>query len=1681
MNASIDQLSQPRFEEYTRSSGSAILMLPMLLLLLAAAPVFGHSKTTHQTLADYAAQKAASLTTPVTFTATQRSLLQQGAKDEDIPLTRTLNHAYNPVSGGSFPTGTTARNEISTRWTSMLNAFAAGNVNGGDESGAWHYLGRVSHLMQDMTSPLHAFAVEHAPCQFEKYWEANDSTLRSAISSIGGPLHSSTLDAKATEKLDSFSTSRLHDRFNNSSPNKGSDDPRGWVETMVWSTYFRATLWGQVTMGSSSGNGAATSSTTTSTTFSDGTVSSQANVLDTMFGNGNVRWINKWIGDDYFEITDRNGYVFRFMSMTDIDDWAACGQAPSHGGWSYGQKDSSIRVNGSDDDSDGVRVTGRFWFDPRELGKSTSGTTNRYCYPPYYPNGNSMTDHLHQYFGNYLHPLTVRYNAGLLGLANRRVTITTGDSTQANGFVFGRADNVGNGGSSFSAGSGGTHFFFVAKSSVTLSAPVSNSGGRSFVRWLRDGSAFSGNTSRTITINDNSLWVPTSGVTYTAEYQPPIYTISGSVRTSGGVGISGVTLSGLPGGPVTDASGYYSASVSSGWSGTATPSKAGYTFNPASRSYNSVTSNQSTHDYTGTPPSYTISGLARTSGGVGIGGVTVSGLPGNPVTDAGGYYSATVTSGWSGTATPSRTGYTFSPPSRTYTSVTSAQSNQDYTGSVVTYTISGHARTSGGVGISGVTLSGLPGNPVTDASGYYTASVSSGWSGTATPSKAGYTLSPPSRTYNNVTSNQSNQDYTGTLPPYTISGLVRTSGGVAISGVTLSGLPGNPVTDANGYYSASVSSGWSGTATPSKAGYTLSPPSRIYNNVTSNESNQDYTGTPPPYTISGHMRTSGGVGISGVTLTGLPGNPVTDTSGYYSASVSSGWSGTATPSKAGYTFSPVSRAYNNVSSNHPDQNYVCPCDGEPARFEISQVLSPFTACPCAIVPIETTYSAVGTDSWMVVAGWVDTTGRCANPDPVVLYRGKPSHATGPFAISIKSPSAPGCVYTLRYCAYNQELSDDAAKARFRANEGQCGTVAILLVRSDCTPWALTTVVWRHAETGELGRWGLDQAGVMGYHRIAPKTDLNWDMVGVADFDCDGDQDVLWRQRVWGEVGYWVMDGDQPTGYRRLGSADQMWRIVGTGDVNCDGKVDVVWRESATGALGFWLMDCGRVLGFQYIGRQINERMATDLSWDVVGVADLDCDGKTEIVWRSQVSGRIGYWKLNCGVFSGYQDVSKSSDTAWSLAALGDFDCDGKMDMLWRHRTSGEVGFWKMNCGIVEGYRRLSVQPDLKWIITGAAPAPRASDCGPRTGVPAGTKLWEFQTQDQALASPAVGNDCMVYIGSTGGKMYAIDGLTGIGRWEFTTGGPISYSSAAIGRDGTVYFGSHDRRVYALDGARGTKRWEFATGDSVASSPAIGADGTVYVGSNDRNVYALDSVTGAIRWSFARRDPGGTDKGDSSPSIGRDGTVYIGSVEGRLYALAGATGAKRWEFATGGAVVSSPAIGADGTVYFGSHDGKVYGVDGATGAKKWEYDAKSVVACSPALGTDGTLYFGSLKANETTGFKLYALNGSTGAERWTWSAGDGVYSSPALGLDGALYAGNYQGRLDALNSATGNRLWYFTIGAPTFSSPTIGPDGTVYVAGHNGKVFAIQGNAAGGPAASPWPMFRQNARHTGRAE
>jgi hypothetical protein len=161
----------------------------------------------------------------------------------------------------------------------------------------------------------------------------------------------------------------------------------------------------------------------------------------------------------------------------------------------------------------------------------------------------------------------------------------------------------------------------------------------------------------------------------------------------------------------------------------------------------------------------------------------------------------------------------------------------------------------------------------------------------------------------------------------------------------MNGLLGVLVTDANGFYSAGVTYGWSGSVTPQDPqGFftvtSIAPTGGSYPNVTTDQVFQNYSAIPQPVVqIGGNVGNAGGGFLAGVLLAGLPsrqGTPVvTDANGDYASEVPVRWSGTVTPQRIGYTFVPPSVTYANVTTN-----YVTFYTGSP--IDVSYLAEGFT-------------------------------------------------------------------------------------------------------------------------------------------------------------------------------------------------------------------------------------------------------------------------------------------------------------------------------------------------------------------------------------------------------------------------------------------------------------------------------------------------------------------------------------------------------------------------------------------------------------------------------------------------------------------------------------------------------------------------------------------------------------------
>jgi outer membrane protein assembly factor BamB len=230
--------------------------------------------------------------------------------------------------------------------------------------------------------------------------------------------------------------------------------------------------------------------------------------------------------------------------------------------------------------------------------------------------------------------------------------------------------------------------------------------------------------------------------------------------------------------------------------------------------------------------------------------------------------------------------------------------------------------------------------------------------------------------------------------------------------------------------------------------------------------------------------------------------------------------------------------------------------------------------------------------------------------------------------------------------------------------------------------------------------------------------------------------------------------------------------------------------------------------------------------------------------------------------------------------------------------------------------------------------------------PRGAVRWRVETEDDADASPAVGDDGSVYLAWRG--VAAVEGATGVPRWRAR--GARVLGAPALTADGHVVYADVDGALVWLRVTDGVEARRARIGSLVDGSVLVTDDRAVIVGSEDGHVRRFSSQ-GALVWDVALGGPV-----RSTPALGRDATVIVGSDDLSIHGLDAATGARRWSVRTGGFVRASARVDRDGWIYVGSEDDRLYAIE-PSGRVAWSALLGADIDASALLVSDGTLAVG----------------------------------------------------------------------------------------------------------------------------
>ena len=405
------------------------------------------------------------------------------------------------------------------------------------------------------------------------------------------------------------------------------------------------------------------------------------------------------------------------------------------------------------------------------------------------------------------------------------------------------------------------------------------------------------------------------------------FNVSGTVSTAAsGAGATVTLTQGATtiASSTADASGNYNFAGLSNGSYTVTPSKTGFNFTPPFQSVTVNGANQ-TANFTAAPQTWTVSGTvtpAANGAGSTLSLIQGSSTIGTAIADASGSYTFPGVSNGAYTVTPAKSAFSFTPLSQSINVSGANVTSVNFSAAAQTWTIQGTI--SGGAGAS-VTLSRgstIVANTNADSSGNYTLNGVANGMYTVTPGNAGYIFTPASQIVAVNGAAVTGINFTA-APTWTIQGNISPVSAAAGAIVTLTQSAATVATantDSGGNFGFDAVNGVY-TATPTRSGYSFTPPSQTVTVSGAPVNGISFIASPlPTYTISGNIANGNG---ASVTLSGVATASTTaDASGNFSFGGLSNGSYTVAASKAGFTISPASQQVTVSSIDVPGVNFA---------------------------------------------------------------------------------------------------------------------------------------------------------------------------------------------------------------------------------------------------------------------------------------------------------------------------------------------------------------------------------------------------------------------------------------------------------------------------------------------------------------------------------------------------------------------------------------------------------------------------------------------------------------------------------------------------------------------------------------------------------------------------------------
>lgn len=212
--------------------------------------------------------------------------------------------------------------------------------------------------------------------------------------------------------------------------------------------------------------------------------------------------------------------------------------------------------------------------------------------------------------------------------------------------------------------------------------------------------------------------------------------------------------------------------------------------------------------------------------------------------------------------------------------------------------------------------------------------------------------------------------------------------------------------------------------------------------------------------------------------------------------------------------------------------------------------------------------------------------------------------------------------------------------------------------------------------------------IVGFPSAAGDTRL----LGVADFNIDGQDDLVWVNDSTGAITIDVVTNASatpptltpegtPVG-TTSGSATFLAFGVGSFKPGADldpTHPDILFWDSSLRKFGWWTTSSAVADGgWGWVdGDTVLGGSAVGAGWTPLAAGDLDGNGFDDIFFRNDSTGDTGVWYLEDGAVIN-ADILGPGGTNWRIASVADLDDDGTAEILWNNSSSGALVAWVLD-------------------------------------------------------------------------------------------------------------------------------------------------------------------------------------------------------------------------------------------------------------------------------------------------------------------------------------------------------------------------------------------------------------------